>query len=162
MSITASASELSSWALGVSYGTVHNWEKSFSIDLQAPTFYEGSEYSIGVVFDAELRELGVNTIDSTYLFNVSALFRRHLYKDLVSSYLRVGLGYAIVDELLHEDESFIFIPFLFGVDLLTFDKDGKYGSFFAEAGFNLDFIDEEENADIHDGVFINLGIRTFF
>lgn len=162
MSFAASASELGSWALGVSYGNVNNWNSVFGLELKTPSFFNGDNNSVSAALDIDMRDFGFDSIDPAYLLSASAMFRRHLYKDLVSSYMKFGLGYAFVDEILHEDSGFIFIPIAFGVDLITFEKDGKYGSFFAETGFNLDFIDSEDNSDIHDGVIINLGVRTFF
>lgn len=169
-SFTSSASDVDGWAWGVGFGTKTNVEGMISLDVKSPKLFGGDTDS-GALF------VSIGSYQTTYIepgktkhaamgpARLMVDFRRTIYKEVVSGYTRIGVGYTFADQYIQQEKGFFTIPVQFGLDVVVAESSsGTLSTFFVQVGIDALAFNIKTNtpADHLNGNEVFLGLRTYY
>lgn len=154
------------WKWAVSFDNSPNFKASSSFEILSPKLF-GTENEYSLVLSASTKRMNYNIInDDLSLIPVRLMLeaRNPVYKDIVSSYVRIGAGYSFASNvLIHKDDGYFIIPVVIGVDLISSERNGIHASVFTQASFDASFVKPSEGlANDFDGATVSIGVRVFY
>lgn len=163
---TAQESATSGWKWGIGFDNTTNVKSSVTLDVLSPKLFgETNEYSLVLSVSSQTMNYSILNKDLD-IIPVRLLLeaRNPLYKELISSYVRLGAGYAFAsDTFIHKDDGYFIVPFVVGTDIFYGERNGHHGSIYAQASFDMNFVSANDGfANDLDGTTISVGLRVFY
>lgn len=154
------------WKWGVSFDNTPNFKTSTSFEIATPKLF-GTEKEYSLVLSVSSKAMNYNIINddlSLVPLRLMLEMRNPVYKDIVSSYVRVGAGYSFASDVrIHKDDGYFIIPFAIGADIMSYERNGIFSSFFAQASFDFNFVEPSDGfANDFDGATVSIGFRIFY
>lgn len=163
---SAQDSATGGWKWGIGFDNTANFKSGVTLDILSPKLFgETNEYSL--VLSVSSQQLNYNILNEDLdVIPVRLLLeaRNPLYKEIVSTYVRLGAGYAFAsDVFIHKDDGYFIVPFVIGADFIHAERNGHHASFFAQASFDMNFEKPSDGlANDLDGTTISIGLRIFY
>ncbi len=170
--ILESTPDISGWGFDVHFGQKPATHDVLGQSLLSPHLFNWyfSNYRIGI--DYYSTQSTFFAPDFIRDFSVFLQSDGKLYKDILFTYTRLGIGQIYVDDLIYED-GILNIPFALGLELITGNTNKGVFSFFVQYRVNLfTYWDEEESLPQNanevlllkaiDGAIFSTGLRIHF
>lgn len=165
--LSASADSITqNWKWGIGFDSVANMKSSATLEVMTPKLF-GEEREWSIVFSLSSQQLNYNILNEdldVIPLRVMLESRNPVYKDLVSSYVRLGVGYSFAsDKFIHKDDGYFIIPVVIGVDVISIERNGHHGSFYAQVSYDTNFAKASDGlANDLDGTIVSMGVRIFY
>lgn len=157
----------SNWRWGLGFGVQRSFNSVFDLELGSPALHSSDRGMGSLVLTAGLAETEITrplSPDRYQVGNFKLMYesRSSLYKDLTSGYFRIGLGYSLMSEDLHNDKGMLIIPIQFGLDVVFENNQSSLQTFYVQMGLNSVMANDTDYATNFDGVQIQLGWRMVY
>lgn len=154
------------WKWGIGFDNVSNIKSSTTLDIISPKLF-GEVREFSLVLSASSQALNYNILnDNLSVIPVRLMLemRNPVYKELVSSYIRIGAGYAFVNSnFIHKDHGYFIVPIAIGADIFQYEANGNHGSIFFQASYDSNFATSSDGiSEDLDGTGITIGARIFY
>lgn len=154
------------WKWGIGFDHVSNIKTSTTLEILSPKLF-GDRREFSLVLAASSQSLNYNILNddlSVVPVRLMLEIRNPVYKELISSYVRIGAGYSFAnDKFIHRDDGYFILPVAIGADIFHYEVNGHYGSIFFQASQDMNFVSSADGmADDLDGIGISIGARIFY
>lgn len=162
------AVDINGWKYGISLDNKANVKSSASFEVDSPRLF-GEMRAYSLILSLSSQTLNARDGNGDYLsvlpVRIMMESRNSLYKDIVSSYIRLGVGWTFAsDKLIHTNKGYFILPFMMGIDIFhTEFYDQTYGSFFIQVSDDFNFVKSSDGfARDLNGTTLSGGVRIFY
>ncbi|MEM7645467.1 MAG: hypothetical protein AAF203_01045 [Pseudomonadota bacterium] len=156
------------FAIGVGLGVENDYDNATVLDIKTPTLFHWGESRFALVLSVESKDVGGSVGDEDFSIlpiHLMIDWSTPTYKDLIRTYMRLGAGTVLVDEVnLFPEDQFFNVQYILGLEIVAAGNTEGFGAFFLQAMANVPGITNPptNGSEIFDGTTLSLGYRLYF